>query len=680
MPAPAMPLDLLSYDPGRACYRPYQRYSDERSAKGESLYRQGGQDDTSDEAIAARLGLPLGPAMVDKALSGFRGDNLLRGAISGYLQQVRERRVPQGDVIGLDEWSRLTRLPLDESSHLLTGIINAGVGIYVKRTGTLISRAVVNGHSGFMDLAMALMHLKLAHQESENKSRYNRITIAKRHADAEARGVIRSKLTPTWLEVTGGTFKDPGDKPRAIVVRTGPLNVVKRVFKEIRRHGIAQISEGLNRDWQAGEEWCAPFGLVTKRKNGSSGWHPASVSALLHDIRVMGLVQRTVTDQRTGKKRKEGAPYRHPLWPEIISPKEFEEAQEILRNRTKAAPVGERRIGIGGRRGEGAPNLLSGMARCAACGGPMTFYRSRPGQTGRGQRTKHVFNYLQCRSARIGSGCGMRIRFSYDNAEAKVGTLMHNMLFQKGALAPRADVTEAQRDVDRLAARLAFLSREYDAWMEEQNPAMKAAGKAKALAWAEERLLVDRDLAAARARLDAEQGAGREEHLLQVRRLWDTAVSGEPGEARTEARIRINAALRGVMDTVLFYGDGTMVLAAANGLVVARWQEGRPPQIGVTEGEMVRWIKPGMTGIPEAKPMPPGLLGFVTDLRTTARPARTQRLLDNVEWAATAREFARVSVEEQAARQAAEAERVEARRAKWAEKARRHRARKKAAA
>jgi hypothetical protein len=85
------------------------------------------------------------------------------------------------------------------------------------------------------------------------------------------------------------------------------------VFKEIRRHGIAQISEGLNRDWQAGEEWCAPFGLVTKRKNGSSGWHPASVSALLHDIRVMGLVQRTVTDQRTGEKRKEGEPYRHPL-------------------------------------------------------------------------------------------------------------------------------------------------------------------------------------------------------------------------------------------------------------------------------------------------------------------------------------------------------------------------------
>ncbi len=310
---PAMPLDLLAYDPGRACYRPYQRYSDERSGRGESLYRQGGQEDTTDEAIAARLGLPLGPAMVDKALSGFRGDNLLRGAISGYLQQVRARRVPQGDVIGLDEWSRLTRLPLDESSHLLTGIISAGVGIYVRRTGTLISRAVVNGHSGFMDLAMALMHLKLAHQESENKSRYNRITIAKRHADAEARGVIRSKLTPAWLEVTGGTFKEPGPNGRAIVQRPGPLNVIKRVFKEIRRHGIAQISEGLNRDWQAGEEWCAPFGLVTKRKNGSSGWHPASVSALLHDIRVMGLVQRTVTDQRTGEKRKEGEPYRHPL-------------------------------------------------------------------------------------------------------------------------------------------------------------------------------------------------------------------------------------------------------------------------------------------------------------------------------------------------------------------------------
>ncbi len=170
MKRPAMPLDLLSYDPGRACYRPYQRYSAGRSGKGESLYRQGGQGDTSDEAIAASLGLPLGPAMVDKALSGFRGDNLLRGSISGYLQQVRDRRVPQGDVIGLDEWSRLTRLPLDESSHLLTGIIDAGVGISVKRTGTLISREVVNGHSGFMDLAMALMHLKLAPRNRKTRA------------------------------------------------------------------------------------------------------------------------------------------------------------------------------------------------------------------------------------------------------------------------------------------------------------------------------------------------------------------------------------------------------------------------------------------------------------------------------------------------------------------------------
>ncbi|MBD0271980.1 MAG: hypothetical protein ICV73_08625, partial [Acetobacteraceae bacterium] len=86
-----MPLNLLSYDPSRPCYRPYQRYSDERSGKGESLFRQGGEGDTSDEAVAAKLGLPLGPAMVDKALSGFRGDNLLKGAISGYLRQVKER-------------------------------------------------------------------------------------------------------------------------------------------------------------------------------------------------------------------------------------------------------------------------------------------------------------------------------------------------------------------------------------------------------------------------------------------------------------------------------------------------------------------------------------------------------------------------------------------------------------
>jgi hypothetical protein len=50
------------------------------------------------------------------------------------------------------------------------------------------------------------------------------------------------------------------------------------------------------------------------------------------------------------------------------------------------------------------------------------------------------------------------------------------------------------------------------------------------------------------------------------------------------------------------------------------------------------------------------------------------------EFHALAADFAREAEEKAAARQAAEAERVQVRRAKWVEKARRHRARKKAAA
>ena len=264
-----MPLDALPFDPGRPSFRPYQRYSSGPQHLTESLARQAGRGEMTDDALAGRFGLPLGPAMVDKALSGFRGANLLKGAFGAYLRRLELGQVPQGDIIGLDEWSRLTRLPLDESSHLLTTLIRKGVGLHIKKHDTLISREEVNGATGFMDLAMALLHLKMAHEESATRSRYNRISIAIRHEQAARDGTIRSKQVPGWLDVSGGTYKETlkAGVKREWIEREGPVQVVRRVFREARTMGISAIAEGLNRNWLADDERCAPFGVVQKRKN-----------------------------------------------------------------------------------------------------------------------------------------------------------------------------------------------------------------------------------------------------------------------------------------------------------------------------------------------------------------------------------------------------------------------------
>ena len=280
----------LAYDPGHPCYRHYQRYSSEKQGFGESLARQVGEGDTSDEALAVRFGLPLGTPMVDRALSGFRGANLLKGAFADYLKLVKARRIPEGDIIGLDEWSRLTRLPLDESSHLLTTLITAGVGLYIKKHDTLINRTKINGATGFHGPRHGAHAPQTgASGVKQTKSRYNRTTIAIRHRQAAEQGIIRSLQVPAWLQVvdaiTGpsgveyevpsikGTTKDhiAGRIKRRWLLLEGPISVIHRVFREALTRGVVSIASDLNRDWQAGDARCAPFGL--KRKNGSAGWY-----------------------------------------------------------------------------------------------------------------------------------------------------------------------------------------------------------------------------------------------------------------------------------------------------------------------------------------------------------------------------------------------------------------------
>jgi hypothetical protein len=581
---------FITYDPARASYRPYQRYSDPSQGKGESLHRQAGEGETSHEAIAARLGLPLGPAMVDKGLSGFRGDNLLRGTLGTYLDRLKAGLVPEGDVIGLDEWSRLTRLPLDESSHLLTGLIRAGVGIYVRKTGTLISRAVVNGHAGSMNLAMALIYLEQAHRESETKSRYNRVTIAKRHADAAAKGDIRSKQTPAWLEVTGGTYKDPGEKPREIIVRPGPVSLIKRVWKEARTRGIKSISDGLNRDWEAGVEWCAPFGVVTGRKHGSGGWCPASVSALLHDIRVMGMVQRTVTDPRTGRKRKEGEPYRHPRWPEIISPKEFYEVERIMAERTKGHhPRGRGgKVGIGGRKRHGVPNLLSGLCTCQDCGGPVSFYTARPGKllpSGRPRRTL-LYSYLRCRAAEIGRGCTGK-KVAYEPIERAILDGLADLRVDTAAAPPPS---EAENEMVRLEKRLDLITRRTEEFAELEDEDERNAMRPKLKAWGKERGEIEARMKELAALLDRQRGeTGRGERLDNILALRAKAALGE-GEERTALRREIHAALRGVVEMVIVSPRQTnAILRYGLGTIGVLDGKALPPLLADQRLQAVQW-------------------------------------------------------------------------------------------
>lgn len=418
----AMPLDAAAgtYRPGMPAYRPYRRLSDLRQTKGEGLARQEGEGEDSDPAIAERLGKPLGPAMIDTGLSAYKGAHLLKGELGAYFLEASRGR-HRGDVLGIDEWSRLTRLPLSEGKNLLNDLNRWGVGIYVKKSRTLISEEEIDGEMGVMRYMEAIFQLQFAHTDSASKSRYTRKTIAIRHRQSRQEGVVRTKLVPGWCWVEGGTFKEHvGSATKRKCHRTeqgvyllGRVNEAGeyepgRIIREIKTMGIVAIAEGLNGDWLAGDARCAPFGV--NRKNGSAGWYPATISNLLKDRRLVGELTRTTTSRTGEKSRLSGEDATYAPYPAMLDQRTFDEVRGVIAGRRSIDPdkLG-RKAGKGGRKGAKMPNLFTGLLRCK-CGSTLTLYTSRPGRKKDGtfRHKQEVYTYLQCRAARIGTGCRRR--------------------------------------------------------------------------------------------------------------------------------------------------------------------------------------------------------------------------------------------------------------------------------
>jgi Recombinase zinc beta ribbon domain len=562
-----MPLDLIAYDPGRACYRPYQRYSHSSQQHGESLARQAGEGEDSDEVIAERLGLPLGPPMIAKAVSAFRAANLAEGLLGQYLRQIELRQVPEGDIIGIDEWSRLTRAPLDRAQKLLGDLIHAGVGIYVKRHRSLITRAVVRSEAGFMTLATALMYLQIAHNESATKSRYNRKTIGMRHEGAEEAGVIRSKVTPAWLGVTGGTFKEAiktGEK-RNWVLRDGPVYVVRRIFAEILYQGVVTIAEGLNRDWKAGDERCKPFGFYLGENRRSAGWHAASVNAILHNIAVKGLATRTMVHPETGKiiPDPEAQPYLY--FPVIITDEEWNKAHAAIAARRKVDPdkLG-RKVGKGGRRGYGVPNLFSRLLVCGVCGGPVTYYTARPG-TNKRPRKKLVYSYLQCRSARMGTGCENNRRVAYEMVERDILARLRGVEATSKPAQKSAE-TEIEKEIAALTKRLTFITRRIAEDLEEEDEDIRLANRPKIKEWGAEKATILKRLEVLNRKLDEERGdGGPGEGVINIHRL-QAQMHIREGDERAAIRTEMAASLGRVINKIVLPRYTEIVVTLGRGL------------------------------------------------------------------------------------------------------------------
>ena len=62
-------------------------------------------------------------------MSAFRGKNKHRGALSKFLQEIEDGRIPKGSVLLVENLDRLSREGIDEAGDLFKKIIRTGVDI-----------------------------------------------------------------------------------------------------------------------------------------------------------------------------------------------------------------------------------------------------------------------------------------------------------------------------------------------------------------------------------------------------------------------------------------------------------------------------------------------------------------------------------------------------------------------
>jgi vacuolar-type H+-ATPase subunit H len=171
---------------------------------------------TSLDKISEKFKLPLAPVMQLDGISGFTGKHIESNTALGiFLEAVESGAIAKGSILVCDDPSRLSRMEVDDSSHLLTGIIRKGVGVYFTNTDTLIKKGDANLQ---IALLTALIHFSEAHASSKQKQRFvyahsRGMAQAFIQGDSEAFRdgmplAIRSAgAHPWWIDISDGTVR-----------------------------------------------------------------------------------------------------------------------------------------------------------------------------------------------------------------------------------------------------------------------------------------------------------------------------------------------------------------------------------------------------------------------------------------------------------------------------------------
>lgn len=319
----------------------YVRFSTSQQQLGDSLRRQVEMA----EKYCQKMKLKLQPVSYrDLGVSAFKKRNLEKGALAAFIGAVKSGVIPQGSVLVVEQFDRLSRSDVDIAVRLLLDLVHSGITLVTLVDERIWDREAVKD---ITMLILAIVFMSRANNESAMKAeRISHSWGAKKRKAAETGLVITSEC-PRWLRV----------KPdrSGFEIIEDRVESIRKVFSlRTNGFGIVAITNRANK-----EKWPAPA-------KGES-WHTSLVGRLLVNRALLGEYQPCTRDD--SGKRIPSADVIQDYYPRVLTEEEFLRVQAVA----------DRHGRFPGRRDINCRNFLQGLLRCS-CGA--SFVRKNKANSG----------------------------------------------------------------------------------------------------------------------------------------------------------------------------------------------------------------------------------------------------------------------------------------------------------
>jgi DNA invertase Pin-like site-specific DNA recombinase len=301
----------------------YTRFSSAKQADGDSERRQVQLAD----AYAAKHGLTIDQDLRfhDDGKSAFDSTNLHKGALGEFLKLVRAGKIPQGAVLLVENFDRLSRAAPREAYKTFDEIIDAGLTIVTLHNEQKFNSDEVEKNP-FLLFSVFIEYIR-ARSESVAKSKRIKEVWGEKKKQAKATGTVMTRKTPYWI-------KAKADKSDFELIPERAAVVMRLVEASEKGTGNNTLIRQLHAD-----------GVAAWSKSG--GWQPSYMQKLLRSPALYGAI-------RLNDEIVKG------YYPALIDEDRFHHLQSLRSDRATTQCTSGR--------GKTLSNLFSGRLKCGYCG------------------------------------------------------------------------------------------------------------------------------------------------------------------------------------------------------------------------------------------------------------------------------------------------------------------------